>query len=1164
MPWRIFGRGPGNRASAATPAGSPAPISASASAFTSAPAPAATVTDRRASAPAATAALDLTDMLSDNAERLVAGVALATVLERLTHDACRLAGSDPSLGLIRVVDPERLIFRLDVRGDGTTYRPKNEVSADKGVIGRAMRLRAAQVVDDVAATPDPDYVEVDDGVRSELAVPVLAGDQCWGVLNLESRQPAAFGRHLIASMQAIAAQAALAIKYDDLRRREQQERIAQLYGADVDRFQSELRVIAEEALRKLPQRRASVEVLVLSPEHDALVTQGFATDNPSRALPGRFAAGTTLAWDAVARETDIDEPDVAPDNTRTSVSGSRCVLALPLRVNGAVAGVFNVEAPQPHALDGARATLQIYRDHAEQVLQSSGADARKGATNLSRMMGQVGKEIAQLVDPAEAGRVYSLVLRLAVQMIGKPNLKAAIALWSDGHLTITEDRTWNYTPEMLRTWSWDPNASPGLTGAALRSRQSVLVADVDDPPPGITYLPQDPTTHCELVVPMFLDGQPVGIIDIISPEVGAITATHQQSIEALAGQVVQALQRVKEIEQGRAAQEHEKVVRETSERITNMLAQKDIRGVLRARREALEMLVQRAMEVTKSEHGSIMGAVHVPSTTDQGGRTSHAEMVLMLVWPLRTDFALETHFPADHGVTAQVYHSGAPQILSNVSDFPGFIPLLGNNVQSELAVPIGQQPDVRAVLNLESATQHWYSPEQVQAVQLFASQAANVLNAADQRILRIQQELLNRLGQQVMIESRNEDGDPINKALQREILRAALEVVSDPETSYASFWLVRGDGLERAQRLVQDESTLGPEPPRVTTEGLVGRIRKTQQPVLVLDATEPPWNTTLLDTWPPVKSSLGVPLLDPDLKPGDPHRVLGVLNVESPNKLDFTDRDIPILEQLAQLAVVAMRNREVYRGKARLLRDVTHALKKAIYPLQIEALNLQALIDPTSDDDGVEAVTASWRQAPSEAPSTPEVESVRDIVSFADLAADLLGWFQALVTAQETRAQIPMTAVNITATVTNMVNRLHPLAETRQKRLIPDIQLDGQTRVTCSENLVKAALFLLIENALTYAPEGDTVVVRLAASGDPQHPVRIDVVDHGAAVAQSDRDRIFEEGFSGGTHAARHADRAAGSGVGLYHVKTIVETIHHGVADYKPDVDGNHFYMDLR
>ena len=80
---------------------------------------------------------------------------------------------------------------------------------DTGLIGAAARERRAQLVNDVAS--DRRYVPTPGtrGIRAELAVPILHGEQLLGVLNIESGE--SFGADDAASLQIIADQLAIAI-----------------------------------------------------------------------------------------------------------------------------------------------------------------------------------------------------------------------------------------------------------------------------------------------------------------------------------------------------------------------------------------------------------------------------------------------------------------------------------------------------------------------------------------------------------------------------------------------------------------------------------------------------------------------------------------------------------------------------------------------------------------------------------------------------------------------------------------------------------------------------------------------------------------------------------------------------------------------------------------
>jgi len=71
-----------------------------------------------------------------------------------------------------------------------------------GLIGRAVRLRAPQVVGDVSE--DSDYMPDVPGTRSEMVIPLLEGAEVLGVLDFQSERPYAFGLDDVAAGETLA------------------------------------------------------------------------------------------------------------------------------------------------------------------------------------------------------------------------------------------------------------------------------------------------------------------------------------------------------------------------------------------------------------------------------------------------------------------------------------------------------------------------------------------------------------------------------------------------------------------------------------------------------------------------------------------------------------------------------------------------------------------------------------------------------------------------------------------------------------------------------------------------------------------------------------------------------------------------------------------------
>jgi signal transduction histidine kinase/DNA-binding response OmpR family regulator len=72
----------------------------------------------------------------------------------------------------------------------------------RGVIGRAFREKATQIVDDVSR--DPDHLPGSSGAKSEVAIPILGGDEVVAVLDMESDLLRAFDQGQVITLETLA------------------------------------------------------------------------------------------------------------------------------------------------------------------------------------------------------------------------------------------------------------------------------------------------------------------------------------------------------------------------------------------------------------------------------------------------------------------------------------------------------------------------------------------------------------------------------------------------------------------------------------------------------------------------------------------------------------------------------------------------------------------------------------------------------------------------------------------------------------------------------------------------------------------------------------------------------------------------------------------------
>ena len=149
----------------------------------------------------------------------------------------------------------------------------------EGLIGHAALDKKVINVPDVSR--DPRYLPWVEDCRSELAVPMLMKDRCIGVMDLESPDYDAFGKHDVEVLSALASQVAVAIE---------NARLYEALRANEDRIERELqfarRVQAALLPAGLPKRMRGVDVAAhftparelggdlhdfLSPESNSLV-----------------------------------------------------------------------------------------------------------------------------------------------------------------------------------------------------------------------------------------------------------------------------------------------------------------------------------------------------------------------------------------------------------------------------------------------------------------------------------------------------------------------------------------------------------------------------------------------------------------------------------------------------------------------------------------------------------------------------------------------------------------------------------------------------------------------------------------------------------------------------------------------------------------------------
>jgi sigma-B regulation protein RsbU (phosphoserine phosphatase) len=269
--------------------------------------------------------------------------------------------------------------------------------------------------------------------------------------------------------------------------------------------------------------------------------------------------------------------------------------------------------------------------------------------------------------------------------------------------------------------------------------------------------------------------------------------------------------------------------------------------------------------------------------------------------------------PVGQGITGTAAATGHPVLVSDTSLDPRYINAI-ESVRSELAVPLMFRGKCVGVLDIQSQHPGYFTKEQQKILSLLASRLAVAIeNARLFQKVRAQAESLLVL---------NEVSREISSILDvEELLRRAAELVKHV-IDYQILSILLYDEEQHIFRHrvdVKHGQRVQGKLRVAATEGIVGAAATLREPVLVPDVTTDP---RYLMVNPETRSELSIPMMHKG-------KVIGVLDLESPQLNYFTEEHVQTLSILASNLAVSLENARLYqqvaRDEARLERDLQAA-----------------------------------------------------------------------------------------------------------------------------------------------------------------------------------------------------------------------------------------------
>jgi sigma-B regulation protein RsbU (phosphoserine phosphatase) len=389
--------------------------------------------------------------------------------------------------------------------------------------------------------------------------------------------------------------------------------------------------------------------------------------------------------------------------------------------------------------------------------------------------------------------------------------------------------------------------------------------------------------------------------------------------------------------------------------------------------------------------------------------------------------------PVGQGITGTAVSTGQPVRVSDTSQDPRYINAI-ESVKSELAVPLIFRGKCVGVLDIQSRHLNYFTKDQQRIVALLASRLVVAIeNARLFQKVRAQAETLLVL---------NEVSREISSILDvEELLRRAAELVKRViDYQIVSIMLYDEEQKVFRHRLdVKHGQRVQGKLRVAATEGIVGAAATLREPVLVPDVTTDP---RYLMVNPETRSELAIPMIFKG-------KVIGVLDLESPQLHYFTEEHVQTLTILAANLAVSLENARLYeqvaRDEARMERDLQAAKR-------IQG----ALLRPVPTDDYGLDVAARYLSAR---------EVCGDLYDFLRYGPQQLGIALGDVSGKGTAAAL-YGAVAIGIMRSLAPQKLQPAEMLRQmNQLVGERRIEGRFMTACFATWQKGRQKLRVANA---------------------------------------------------------------------------------------------------
>jgi GAF domain-containing protein/DNA-binding response OmpR family regulator/HAMP domain-containing protein/two-component sensor histidine kinase len=905
------------------------------------------------------------------------------ILRLVLEEGVRATGAD--LGNVSLHDTETGMLLASVSAgfseEAAQHLQEKGFYAGTGVMGRVLQTGEPALVPDVSL--DPDYLMISPESRSEVTVPIFYAGDVAGVINLESRQLNAFSGEQLQYLQALANQAAIAIRnaraYEEQRnqrellrqRAEQLSRLSEIsraYRSDqplvsvlediayainetvgfnvvlISLMQGDPPLLYRVAGAGIPL--VDIEQLKAMPQSPQVVMD-LMQDRFRLGLQSFFIPHTYKEVWEDRLDTYLSPPEhVAESDEQCWDMNDLCFSPL-YSSEQRLVGVISVDNPRDGRVPNQETmeTLELFANQAAAAVENamlfrSEQERRRLADTL--------REVAAVVSSTlSVDQVMEAILDQLRYVV--PYDSATVQVLRGDRLVITGGRGWaNMDAVLGLSFSLDgdnPNS------VVVRTRQPYIVPDTHA---RFADFRRPPHSHIRswLGIPLLFGGDLLGMISLDSTELDHYTSEHAQLALTFANQVAVALQNAQLFEQAHQYADRLRLINEVGVEITSILH--------------VDKLIDRVSQLVENnfgyyanigliDEGYLVWHVRYGAGDDRAAGSRQGEVYRLKV--------------GEEGVTGWVAASGQTVVVPDVSKDPRYIPVPGvgsgrggDTARSEVAMPLRAQDRIIGVFDVASDELDAFSENDVLVLQSLANQAAVAIVNAQlfERVSRMGQELEQRVQERTealakTLEDLTLERDRVETLyrITRElsasldldrVLAEALSLINRAVgVSHGSIMLVNpGTGVLMYRAALGRSKALprGGKPTRFSRGiGLAGWVLENRESVIVPDVTEDShWIPDEEESTPERKAAMAVPLTAGE-------DVLGVLLLFHPEVNYFSEDHLKLVSAAAAQVATAINNAELYG----LITDQAERLGVMLRTQRAEAAKHQAIVDSIAD-----------------------------------------------------------------------------------------------------------------------------------------------------------------------------------------------------------------------